>query len=69
MRFKIVEGSQSVHCCFDFTIVDTAKPYMIGGKQYNGQFETVCECFEKVDADMVCAALNTHNQEPTNDQP
>lgn len=63
MRFKIVEGSQSGHCCFGLTIVDTTRPKMIGGKQYRDEFESVCECFEDVDASMIVAALNAHNSE------
>ncbi len=57
-RYKVVEGSQSAHCCFDATIVDTTRSVMIGGKQYEGQFEAVCECFSKEAANMIAAALN-----------
>jgi hypothetical protein len=31
---------------------------MIGGKHYNGQFEEVCECFDRADAERIAAALN-----------
>lgn len=61
-RYKVVEGSQSAHCCFDFTVVDTANPEMVGGKQWVGvngpQFVSMCECFYRLDADRICAALN-----------
>lgn len=57
-RFKVVKGSQSCHCCFEATVVDTTKPVMIGGEHYEGQFEPVCECFEVEDAETVCHALN-----------
>lgn len=58
MRYKIVEDSQSWHCCFSYTVVDTTKPVMIGGKHFRDQFEEVCECFEEDDARMICDALN-----------
>lgn len=58
VRYKVVEGSQSCHCCFDYTVVDTHNPVMIGGRQYRDQFEQVCECFYEVDANMICDALN-----------
>lgn len=58
MRFKVVNRSQSCHCCFEYTVVDTSKPYMIGDEQYEGQFEEVCECFEAFEANMICDALN-----------
>ena len=58
-RYKVVDGSQSAHCCFDSTVVDTTKPVMIGGRQYKGQFEAVCECFEPADAETIAAVLNT----------
>lgn len=52
MRFKVIEGSESAHCCFAATVVDTTKPSMVDG------FETICECFDLADAEIVCAALN-----------
>lgn len=58
VRFKVVTKSQSGHCCFEYTIVDTSKPYTIGGEQYSGMFEEVCECLEEDDARMICDALN-----------
>lgn len=58
MRFKVVKGSQSAHCCFDYTVVDTTKPVMIGGKHFEKQYEEVCECFERADAELICSALN-----------
>ena len=66
MRYQIYKGSQSAHCCFEATVVDTSKPCMIGGEHYRdsdtrgGQYhyEPVCECFEMSDAEMICAALN-----------
>ena len=57
-RFIVVEGSQSAHCCFDATVVDTSRPVMVGGEHYLGQYEVVCECFEGIDADMIADALN-----------
>lgn len=63
LRYAIYEGSQSGHCCFDATVVDTTKPHIIGGKHYKGSdgqyhYETVCECFDREDAERICAALN-----------
>jgi len=57
-RYKVVEGSQSAHCCFDATIVDTTKPTMIGGEHYKGQYESLCEAFEYDVAVEICKALN-----------
>lgn len=62
-RAKVVEGSQSGHCCFSYTVVDLTKPYMIGGEQYiddkgDPQYETICETFEKEKADEICRCLN-----------
>lgn len=46
-RYEVQPGSDSGHCCFEYTVVDT-------------RFEgiTVCECFEEGDALLVCKALN-----------
>lgn len=56
-RYVVVKGSQSCHCCFDFTVVDTTKP-----TGYNGQFTIICECFEEADAKIVAEALNRANE-------
>jgi hypothetical protein len=65
-RYAVYKGSQSAHCCFEATVVDTTKPDIIGGKHYRdsdergGQYhyEAICECFEMADAERICAALN-----------
>lgn len=57
-RFVVVEGSQSAHCCFTATVVDTNRPTLINGEHYKGQFDPVCECFETDDAHRIAAALN-----------
>lgn len=57
-RFVVVDGSQSAHCCFGFTVVDTTKPVMIGANHYEGQFEPICETFERADAEMITDHLN-----------
>ena len=70
-RYAIYKGSQSGHCCFEATVVDTTKPKIIGGKHYRdseesgGQYhyEAVCECFDMVDAERICAALNAASQQ------
>jgi hypothetical protein len=63
MKYQIFEGSQSTHCCFDATVVDTTKPEMVGGEQYKGEdgqlhYKAICECFNRDDAVRICEALN-----------
>lgn len=59
MRYEVREGSQSAHCCFSATVVDTTKPHILAdGKQYQDHCDSVCECFEVEDAIKICAALN-----------
>lgn len=63
-RYIIQEGSNSGHCCFSYTVVDTAKPCLrYGGTQYlttkgDPEYDSVCECFDVEDAELICAALN-----------
>jgi hypothetical protein len=57
-RYKAIDGSQSCHCCFDATVVDTTRPVMIGGEHYAGQFESICECFEMGEAERIASAMN-----------
>jgi len=55
-RYQILDDSASGHCCFGFTVIDTQKVRdVIPGKTY---FETICECFERKYAELICAALN-----------
>lgn len=53
-RYQVVEESQSGHCCFDFTVVDTQTPHPL----YRDLFDAVCECFEAEQAELIAAALN-----------
>lgn len=57
-QYIVVPGSQSAHCCFDFTVVDTARPVLIDGQHFENRFESVCECFHEEDARLITAALN-----------
>lgn len=52
-RYQVRDGSESSHCCFLATVVDTTKPY--GNAR---RHETVCECFEYEHAQMIADALN-----------
>lgn len=62
-RYKIVSGSQSAHCCFGFTVVDTHQRVIIGGKPWSTssgepEYEPMCECFDDEAAELICKALN-----------
>lgn len=61
-RYIVVEGSQSGHCCFDATVVDTSRPVVYNETPYapNGvqRYEPVCECFDNEDARAIADALN-----------
>jgi hypothetical protein len=50
-RFKIIKGSASGHCCFDWTVVDV-------NRQDHDHPHWVCECFELADAIAIRDALN-----------
>lgn len=53
-RYTVLPVSQSGHCCFEATVVDTTKP----STAVAGQFEAVCECFTLGQANLVATALN-----------
>lgn len=61
-RYKVVGGSQSAHCCFTATVVDTYNPVIIDGEHYENQFAQVCECFDLEDAEKIADALNASSQ-------
>ena len=53
-RYKVIEGSESGHCCFEATIVDTSKPHPV----YAGKHEWVCECLSTTVAHHIASVLN-----------
>jgi hypothetical protein len=53
MRYKVVEGSQSYHCCFEYTVVDTSNITIL-----DKDGSPVCETFELWQAEMIADALN-----------
>jgi hypothetical protein len=63
-RYQIILGSESGHCCFEFTVIDTERPVLnsIGEPVIDDEgrqlYEPVCECFEKKDAVLIRNALN-----------
>lgn len=66
-RYQVRYGSQSGHCCFEATVVDTTRPEIIGGKQYvdhrGPHFYEVCECLVREDAERIADALNATGAE------
>jgi hypothetical protein len=57
-RYIIVAGSVSKHCCFDYTIIDTA-----AGKEGRGGYwkRSMCETFDEEEAKVICDALNKYS--------
>lgn len=53
-RYEAIEGSQSGHCCFEATVIDTTRPSSIR----RDAFVIVCECFDFADAEEIARALN-----------
>lgn len=45
-RYKVIKGSASAHCCFDYTVGDTKND------------GPVCECFDLASAELIADALN-----------
>lgn len=45
-RYAVKLGSESSHCCFAATVVDTTTD------------RGICECFDEKDAKEICSALN-----------
>lgn len=65
-RYIIIEESQSAHCCFDYTVVDTHAGATKNDKGKHVYWNrTMCECFELEEAEEICKALNyIHNAKP-----
>lgn len=56
-RYIVIEDSVSKHCCFEYSIIDTA-----AGKEDYGDYKpwkrSMCETFNKTDAEIICESLN-----------
>jgi hypothetical protein len=57
-RYKVIEESESEHCCFVATVVDTKQSTT--SELTGGSSHTVCETFYSEDAQLVCDALNNY---------
>lgn len=57
MRYKVIKGSESGHCCFEATVVDTHV-------QTLGHDDWVCECFDLPRAHQIAEALNAADEAP-----
>lgn len=56
-RYKVFIGSESGHCCFEATVIDTQST------EYHASGDWVCECFEMSDAERICAVLNAAEEQ------
>lgn len=57
MRYRVISSSESGHCCFEATVVDTVE------NDEFGQDKTMCECFDIVEARKIAEALNNYGKE------
>jgi hypothetical protein len=57
-RYKMIPGSQSAHCCFEASVVDTERSVKNGDGEDTDRFEIVCECFAEGMAMQIADALN-----------
>lgn len=68
-RYIVQSGSDSGHCCFEASVVDTTRPTMFGAEHYhrNGipSYHCVCECFEEREAQNIAYTLNKEHERKT----
>lgn len=57
-RYVVLERSDSGHCCFEFTAIDTQTPLLFENGAQAQEYTPLCECFVKEDAERIAAALN-----------
>jgi len=58
-RFIVKDGSNSGHCCFEYSVIDTyRKPFKYDDGGISEPY-AVCECFYKQEAEEICRALNS----------
>lgn len=57
-RYQVLPGSDSGHCCFEATVIDTQTPTPSSTGVDLRPYTWICECFELADAERIAAALN-----------
>lgn len=62
-RYIVIPGSESGHCCFEATVVDTEFVRIGAILDPTPRYEVVCECFEEHIAEDIAFALN--NRKPS----
>lgn len=59
MRYRVTEESETGHCCFEASVLDTSAPDpRRDGSIIKESFDVVCECFTVEAAQKIAAALN-----------
>ena len=51
-RYKVISKSVSGHCCFEYSVMDTAR---------EGDAPPLCETYEEEDALLIADKLNAHS--------
>lgn len=57
-RYVVSYQSESSHCCFQATVLDTRRNHSV----YSEDPFPVCECFDPDEADDIAAALNLREE-------
>ena len=59
-RYIIIEESFTGHCCFGYSIIDT-KAGKVHYGDYSNWKKSMCETFDKEEAEIICESLNKSN--------
>ncbi|QGH72604.1 MAG: hypothetical protein [Myoviridae sp. ctThM1] len=59
-RYQVKKGSESGHCCFEASVIDTHDSFNIGE---NVHYTCICECEDYTTAEWIAAALNNRHEE------
>jgi hypothetical protein len=60
-RYQVVKGSESGHCCFEATVIDTAE-------KVAGHPDWACECFDVPRAYAIADAMNAADEAPLSEE-
>lgn len=57
MQYQIMESSNH-RCCFEYSVVDVDTKRV--PEDDDDRYEVICECYDKRDAELICAAVNQY---------
>ena len=58
LRYKVINDSDSAHCCFEASVIDTQTPTISSPGITIKDYTSICECMDIAQAHFIAKILN-----------